>query len=306
VSCFVYIVELSLALTKYLKQMKKILAPTDFSETAKNAASYAIELAKLIKAEVILLHVFDVPVAATDVSIVMPSPQELEEINAEALKNSEQELKRKHGDSVIISGIVKMGFLVDETIHLIKEKRIDIIVMGITGAGKLAEVLMGSNATRVAKKINCPTIIVPEKAKFSQLKNIAFACDYNEIEESGALDQLVDFVKLFDARLMIVNIGKQVEKHSYSNDLAGKLLEYIFENINESLDIPNGINYSIHQQKDEDVVHGINKFLDKHNADLLVMIPRKHSLLWGLFHESNTKKMAFHTHVPILALHEEH
>lgn len=285
--------------------MKKILVPTDFSETAKNAANYAIALAKLIKAEVILLHVFDVPVSVSDISIVMSSPQEMENLNVHVMKKYEDELKSKHNDSVIISGITKMGFVFDEINHFVHQKKTDLIVMGINGAGRISEVLVGSNATRVVKNINCSTIIVPENAKFTQLKNIAFACDYNHVEESKAVDKLVEFVKLINAKLMVINIGKHASKHAYSNNLAIGLLEYIFENANESLDIPSTIDYSINQRKDEDVIHGINRFVDKHKADLLVMIPRKHSLLSSLFHESNTKKMAFHSHVPVLTLHDE-
>jgi hypothetical protein len=42
--------------------MKKILLPIDFSETSDNAFVYAIEMAKIFKAELILLHTFDLPI----------------------------------------------------------------------------------------------------------------------------------------------------------------------------------------------------------------------------------------------------
>jgi len=105
---------------------------------------------------------------------------------------------------------------------------------------------------------------------------------------------------------VIVNIGKPTKVPAYSEDLSGKFLEYVFENVDEFPDIPSDVDYSVYQQKDDDVVVGINRFVDKHGVDLLVMIPRKHSMLSSLFHESNTQRMAFHTHVPLLALHEEH
>jgi nucleotide-binding universal stress UspA family protein len=286
--------------------MKKILVPTDFSATAKNAAEYAIAFAKSIKAEVTFLHVFDIPIAVTDVSVVIvPSPQELEVVNVKAMNNYMNEVKSKHGESVVLSGEVKMGYVNEEIEHFVKHKKIDLIVMGITGAGKLSELLIGSNVTHVVKKIDCPVIVVPEKATFTQLKNIVFACDYNHVEESKAVDWLVDFVKLLDAKLMVINIGKHAEKRKVSKNLAVGLLEYIFENVNEPLEMPSTLDYSLHQRKDEDVIHGINRFVDMHKADLLVMIPRKHTLLFGLFHESNTKKMAFHSHVPLLMLHDK-
>ena len=42
--------------------MKKILFPTDFSESATNAFVHALEFAKIVNAELILLHTFEIPV----------------------------------------------------------------------------------------------------------------------------------------------------------------------------------------------------------------------------------------------------
>ena len=42
--------------------MKKILLPIDFSETSDNAFVYAIEMAKIFKAELVLLHTFELPI----------------------------------------------------------------------------------------------------------------------------------------------------------------------------------------------------------------------------------------------------
>lgn len=42
--------------------MKKILFPTDFSEGATNAFIHALEFAKIVNAELILLHTFEIPV----------------------------------------------------------------------------------------------------------------------------------------------------------------------------------------------------------------------------------------------------
>jgi nucleotide-binding universal stress UspA family protein len=41
--------------------MKKILYPTDFSETAENAFIYALQIADTLGASVITLHAFDRP-----------------------------------------------------------------------------------------------------------------------------------------------------------------------------------------------------------------------------------------------------
>jgi nucleotide-binding universal stress UspA family protein len=63
-----------------------------------------------------------------------------------------------------------------------------------------------------------------------------------------------------------------------------------------------GINYLFHFLENEDQVYGINEFAIEIHANMIVILPHKHTLWDSVFHESNTKKLAFHTTIPILAL----
>ena len=47
----------------------------------------------------------------------------------------------------------------------------------------------------------------------------------------------------------------------------------------------------------------ISTFSEGHNIDAIITVPRKHSFLESLFKSSHTKKLAYHSHVPILAIH---
>jgi len=53
---------------------------------------------------------------------------------------------------------------------------------------------------------------------------------------------------------------------------------------------------------DTDIRSALNGFIEKHNADMLVMMPHKHEWLERLFRKSETKDMIFHTHIPLLVL----
>ena len=275
--------------------MKTILVPTDFSTTAQNAAEYAIGLAKHIDAQVIFLHVFDVPVVVTDIPVVINDYEEFEQIKKQQLENYEHKLIAKHGKDLIISSILRPGFINNEIQDVIKEKKVDLIVMGITGAGKVPELLIGSNVSRVIQSVDCPIITIHDDVKFHTIKKIAFACDYDDIEESQALDKLIEFVKLLKAKLQLINIINPVEKPNYKKELSGALLEHIFDKVNHTVSF----------SKNEDITEGINNFVDQHGTDMLVMLPKKHSFFSRLFNEPNTKKMAFHTHVPLLTIHNQ-
>lgn len=273
--------------------MKTILIPTDFSKTANNAADYAIEIAKLSKATVILLNVYHIPLVASDIPVIIPSLDELENNSMKRLATYEKDLHAKHGKQVVIEKIVKPGFVIDEIRDIVKEKKVDLIVMGITGEGRITEII-GSNATGVIKNIDCPTLIIPQNAKYKKIQNIAFACDYESVTNSPAIKKFKTFLQLFNAKLMIFNIVDPKAEPEYAHAVSGVKIENIFENFDHSLYFP----------ESEDLVLGINEFVDEHNVDMLVMIPKKHNLFAHMFQRTNIKKMAFHTHVPLLSIHE--
>jgi hypothetical protein len=53
-----------------------------------------------------------------------------------------------------------------------------------------------------------------------------------------------------------------------------------------------------------DVTHGINWFVEKEKLDMVVVIPKKHRLTEKLFSRSQTRELVYHTHVPVLCIHE--
>ncbi len=273
--------------------MKTILMPTDFSKTANNAADYAVEIAKLTNAKVILMHVFHLPMVASDIPVVMPSIDELERNSMKQLTACEKTLHAKHGKNILIEKKAVLGFVIDEVSDIVSSKKVDLIVMGITGDGKLSE-LIGTNATGVIKNVDCPTLIVPQNAKYKKVHNVALACDYEEISDSPAIKKIKMFLGIFKANLMIFNVVEPTAKPVFETAYSETKIKNVFENIK----------YSVYFPENDDLVFGINDFVDKHNVDMLIMIPQKHNFLAHLFQQTNTKKVAFHTHVPLLAIHE--
>jgi nucleotide-binding universal stress UspA family protein len=51
-------------------------------------------------------------------------------------------------------------------------------------------------------------------------------------------------------------------------------------------------------------VDGIHQFAETRGFDLLITIPKKHRLLSGLFQKSHTRELVFHSHIPIMCIHE--
>ncbi|MFT4525027.1 MAG: hypothetical protein ACI85F_001179 [Bacteroidia bacterium] len=62
------------------------------------------------------------------------------------------------------------------------------------------------------------------------------------------------------------------------------------------------VQQTYHLLEDEDVVHGLDEFLQKHHVDLLSLINRKQDLFSMLFNRSLAKRMLLHSKTPILAI----
>lgn len=275
--------------------MKTILVPVNYSEVANNALQYAAGLANFAKAKIVLLHTYQIPVPTTEVPIIAISPQELEDENLAQVKKLEKEIVEQNAGKIKVESIVRNGFVADEIVYTSKEQKADLIIMGVTGnTGKIVETLIGSNTTSVIKKSLIPVLTVPKDARFKKVEKIAIASDYHREISKEILQKLKGYIQLFDAKLEVVDIVNPVEVPTLDGEAASDRLESPLADIPHTSFFPSSNN----------ITEEINHFVDDHKSDWLVMVPHKHKFLSALFHRSNTKKMAFHTHIPLLTLHD--
>ena len=271
----------------------KILIPADFSESSDNAGNYGFLLANDINASVILFHVYHIQVPTAEMPIMVISPQQLEKDNLQRLDHYRNRLMERHINVTNVECRVSSGFAAEEIARFVAEEDIDLIVMGVSDSGKVIHALMGSVTTTVLSNVKIPVLVIPESAKYRKPEKMAFACDYETEITQKALLALKSFVDLFEAHLYLVDIRLSETVVAGIND-GGGLLE----------DALHGISHSSYSPRSTDVIAGLMEFEKEHNVDLLIMIPRKHSLFSRIFYPSTTKDMVFKTTAPILALKE--
>ncbi len=272
----------------------QILVPTDFSDSSNNAAEYAWSLAKVMKASLLLYHAYHIPIPTTEMPMMIVSLEQLEKENIDRLHSYRAQLRKKLGNDITIDCIASPGFAVEEIAALVKDKQIDFVIMGISGAGKISQALLGSVTTGVLNEVKVPLLIVPEGAKFRPLTKVGLAYDYQSEISPKIVAELKAVTALFKSKLFIIDVESPKEKVNISKAVSGIKLEQALESIEHTLHFP----------KNSDIVTGLIEFDENHKVDLLIMIPKRHSLLSRIFNASSTKRMAFHSHTPILALHE--
>lgn len=273
--------------------MKTILVPTDFSETAENALSYAIEISKLTDAKIILFHVYYPPVMISEAPIMMPSLVEFEKECINDLANLQHIIYQKHGNKIQVEYKCECGFAVDEINLFCDKNKIDLIVMGMQGGGYFTEKIIGSLTTSLIHNTKYPVLVIDKTVTFKNIKKLVLACDYIKIPNDLIFEPLKEFIKLFKPHVYVLNIVKELENVPTLNETtAGVRIEHVLDSIE----------HTFHFAQNEDVIAGLNEFITEKNIDMVVMIPRIHSVLKNLFNESNTKKMAFHSEIPLLSL----
>ncbi len=273
--------------------MKTIICPTDFSTCSYNAADYAAQLALEFNARLILVHTYESPLIFSEAALVIPGDvvkdsQRLAERKIHSLKSK---LLTENG-KLSIKTIVKDGNAERQICQVAEEEDADVIVMGTTGKGKATRAIYGSTSLAVISKAQCPVLLIPKKGTYHGIHKIVFATDLsgdnlnaasNIVSFARHFNAEIDFVFVDDKHLLhseedIIEMTKKIKKHVKYNRMSG----YISKNTN----IGDGLNY----------------FLKKDMADLLVMFNHKNNFLKTFFHPSMTKKMALHTHIPLLAL----
>jgi len=274
--------------------MKTIIIPTDFSPIASNALHYGIDLAQAINASILLLHVYQVPITMTDVPIVLVSVEELQKSAEERLADLKKEVERISLGKLKIYSEAHLGNVTDELETLCNKIKPFAVVMGNKGATATERIFFGSNTLTAIRHLTWPVICIPPGKQFGQgLKKIGFACDFRDVVETTPTHFIKEFVKEFNAELLVLNVDYHNRQFKPETPEQSLLL-HTMEDIKPSY-------HFIEHKGSED---GINEFAEKNNIDLLVAIPKKHKLLEGIFKPSSTKQLIFHSHVPVMCVHE--
>lgn len=272
--------------------MQTILIPTDFSPEAHNAAIHAAELARIFNAKLLLFHAYMLPTPVSEVPYVMVTVDELQKENEQMMKKEAEVLNQQF--NMEIEWLVRIGIPSDEIKLLVEERPIDLVVMGMKGVGGIDK-LIGSTTVNLIRKVKTPVMVIPQDARFNQLRHITFGTDYHYEINIHCFNPMVELAKKFNSEVHIVHVRKA---ESNNNEVAE------FEWRKTAENVLAGINYKFVTVEDDNVKHGLVEFIQANETELLVMLTHKHSFLERLFNKSQTAAMAYETKVPMLVLHD--
>ena len=134
--------------------IKKILAPTDFSELSAGGVRYACQLAKDLEAELVVFNVVIVDESnAINKHEVEKHKQRLDEFVVRQVPISDANLK--------VHKVVTAGQPYGAILDYAGNERIDLIVMSSHGRSGLSRMLIGSVTDKLLRGSPCPVLVVP-------------------------------------------------------------------------------------------------------------------------------------------------
>ncbi|RMF89979.1 MAG: universal stress protein [Methanobacteriota archaeon] len=138
---------------------KRILLPTDGSESAEKAAAHAIELARSAGAELVALYVID-----TSSFVSLPETfmwENVRELLAEEGEKALESVKRQaRQNNVPVKTLLKEGSPAREIVNTAEDEKADLIVMGTSGRTGLDRFLLGSVSEKVLRAAHTPVMII--------------------------------------------------------------------------------------------------------------------------------------------------
>lgn len=271
--------------------MKTIIVATDFSPASANAAEYAAEMALTINANILLLHVYQIPVVYLEVPVAMDEATMLQEAEKQMAEIKER-LKLTTVNKVTMDTLVVEGVFFHELKIVCERIKPYTVVMGSQGTTAAERLFLGGHTVHAMKHLMWPIITVPPEAKFSSIKYIGLACDFDKVTKAVPAQEIEMLVNDFHAELHILNTGKQ---RMYNPEL-------IFESGVLKEMLANSKPY-YHFIANDNTDEGIIDFAENNHIDLLIILPKRHDLLDKMIHKSHTRKMVLHSHVPVMALH---
>lgn len=275
--------------------MPTIIVCTNFSKTSRNALSYACSLiesqANEEAIDILLLHVFTIPPNYSGEGIALVT---IDNCLIYAEEELQEELEWVHEEypTIKVVGKVTTGRLLNCLEEQTYEREPSLIIIGAGGNyGDLWS--WDKDILNALRDLSAPILTIPPGVIFTPLQNIAFACNLKNVSRHTPFNALKKIIKFTKAKLHVVYVaGNEIKKEGI--EIQNELF------VHEQLQDIQPVYHTLYESQ---VVGAISRFVENHQIQLLLVMPKRHGIWESLFHKSYTKEFARLNRLPIMALH---
>jgi nucleotide-binding universal stress UspA family protein len=260
--------------------MKSIIVPVDLSRNSKEALRYAVHIARLANAELLIVHCYSLLLKA----IIHTTKKGYKEKDPEKWINKRiTKIRTKHPDLKVDYKIIK-GDVIDSLRRLVDVTGADLVIMGAQGANENADTFLGETSGAMIKTTDIPVLVIPPRYKFNGIDRIVFAAKNPYVKDQATLQPIIEFRNLFDPQVQLLHLGEEdtppTDQHISILPVINNVTRYGNDNFNES----------------------IHEYLTQYHADLLCVIRRKRGFLEKTLGPTRTPAEKFYSPIPMLVL----
>ena len=261
--------------------MNTIVVPTDFSPSADNAMNYAAQLAQIIGASILLVHVYQIPISMNDVPVLMVSAEELKNSADQGLARA-KEIINKTSAGLEVKTESRLGDVIEEVNDVCASAQPFAIILGKHGASGVERLLFGSTTLSMIRHSKFPVIAVPDIVSSLRTLNIALAVENGSFHSRE--NWIETFIRLTKAQLHVIYV------HEAGKD--APMLKNAFIDFNP-------VYKTI---RNEEFLRSIESYVHSHAIDALIVLPHQHSFIERLFSRTHTAELIQKLNIPIITL----
>jgi nucleotide-binding universal stress UspA family protein len=278
--------------------MNKILVPTDFSPNALRAIDYAVQIAKINQATIYVIHACD-HLFQPDLENIL-SKEEYNTKQTDEAFNQLELIRRsiEETENVLVNIQLYSGTITDTIVIAAEEHQADLIIMGTLGISGVNDFIFGSKTAAVIKNTSIPVITIPVEYDWKPPSKFLLAI--NQFDEvADALFPALDLAGVFHAEVRLIVFTDEDKAGAAEFVANAKEIKFAEEKLKKNYD---GIVIKAEHLSGRHFEDSINDYIGTNQVDLLVMMTHKRSFIRSIFNRSMTRKMSYHSKVPILAI----
>jgi nucleotide-binding universal stress UspA family protein len=274
--------------------INKILIPYDFSETADLSLEHAVFMAKLLQAEITLLHIVETVSFTSAISHAFGGfEKKIETATNEKLEELARSIHLKSGVTLRIRS--EVGRIYKTICQVAKEIDCDIIVMGTHGASGYQKFSVGTNTSRVVQEAPCPVISVQTHAKNLGFKKIVVPIDESH-ESRQKVPFAIELARKYGSHIHIVGLI------NFSDEDLRRKFKIKVEQVEEWV-VQHDLKYDTRYIEGSDLANMTMKAAEEADADLLVIMTEQEPSLTGFLLGTYATKVVNNSKVPVLSVH---
>jgi len=278
--------------------MKNFLVPTDFSNNAFKALVYAAGLAKHCGATIHIVHAYELLENAliTRSSMRDAWNEKRKQEKAAALMQVHQDISERFKDQKFDKHLFT-GPTEEVLLKYCETAGIDLVIMGKHGAEGLEKVFMGSVTASLISRSRVSILAIPEHFELKEPNSLVLATRGFE-RDTNLTNPIFEIASMFDLSVQVLVFAEENQVEAGIMRSAAQMIDYVAW-LRKQYPL---IRISGSHSEGDDFELAMREYCDKNDIGILCMLTYHRGFWDNIFNPSLTRKMAFHTKIPLLAV----